>query len=263
MRSRRVGISRIRTGFVCSAVICLLLSHLHISRVPKEEQKPLKVFLLAGQSNMGGRGSMDHLGLLVQDNVRSEFREALWNGTSYKEAKNIFITCNKGRHGKLAPGRNCSGPAHFGPELMFGWTMGDAFPDEKILLIKTAWGGRSLAVDFRPPSSGIGDYNGELKPSSPDAYGYFCHQMIASILDSLDNIGTVVPGYNDEAGYTVEGFVWFQGWNDVVNVKASREYAFNLRNLINDVRLYLNLPNLPFGKHCVVGQCLFTSGTIH
>ena len=39
-----------------------------------------------------------------------------------------------------------------GPELAFGWVMGDAL-DEPVLLIKCAWGGKSLAVDFRPPSS--------------------------------------------------------------------------------------------------------------
>ena len=26
--------------------------------------------------------------------------------------------------------------------------------DEPVLIIKTAWGGKSLAVDFRPPSAG-------------------------------------------------------------------------------------------------------------
>jgi len=240
-----------------STVICFLLSPLDISCAPEGGQQPLKVFLLAGQSNMVGQGSLDHLDLLVQDDG-SEFQEALWDGTSYNEREDVFITYND-HHGKLTAGRNSGFAAsgRFGPELMFGWTMGDAFPDEKILLIKTAWGGKSLAVDFRPPSSGIGDYTGNLQPSSPDAYGYFYREMIVNILDSLDSIKTVVSDYNDEAGYTVEGFVWFQGWNDMLYVEAVDEYAFNLRNLINDVRLDLDLPNLPFGKHCVVGSVSF------
>ena len=263
-----VSIASIRTGLVCSAVIFFLLSLLdNISWAPETGgPQPLKVFLLAGQSNMVGQGSMKHLDLLVQDDDQREFREALWNGTSYNEREDVFITY-KGHHGKLTAGRKSgfAGSGSFGPELMFGWTVGDAFPDERILLIKTAWGGKSLAVDFRPPSSGDGTYTGDLQPSSPDGYGIIYREMIANILDSLDNIGTVVPDYNDEAGYTVEGFVWFQGWNDMLHVKAVKEYAFNLRNLINDVRLDLDLPNLPFGKHVllVVGQCLFTSGTIH
>ena len=40
-----------------------------------------------------------------------------------------------------------------GPELQFGHAMGDYY-GQKVLLIKTAWGGKSLRTDFRPPSSG-------------------------------------------------------------------------------------------------------------
>ena len=41
-----------------------------------------------------------------------------------------------------------------GVELEFGHVMGNTF-DEQVLLIKTAWGGKSIARDFRPPSSGL------------------------------------------------------------------------------------------------------------
>ena len=41
---------------------------------------------------------------------------------------------------------------HFGPELQFGHVVGEHFADP-VLLIKTAWGGKSLANDFRPPSA--------------------------------------------------------------------------------------------------------------
>lgn len=40
-----------------------------------------------------------------------------------------------------------------GPELGFGHVIGDAF-DEPVLLIKLASGGKRLAKDLRPPSSG-------------------------------------------------------------------------------------------------------------
>ena len=51
------------------------------------------------------------------------------------------------------------GRHHFGPELQFGHVLGDYF-DNQVLLIKTAWGGKSLYRDFRPPSSGgtVGPY---------------------------------------------------------------------------------------------------------
>ena len=50
--------------------------------------------------------------------------------------------------GKLAPGFGARGST-IGPELGFGHVVGDAF-DEPVLLIKTAWGGKSLQKDFRP-----------------------------------------------------------------------------------------------------------------
>ena len=46
-----------------------------------------------------------------------------------------------------------AGKHHFGPELQFGHVVGDHLCSQ-ILLIKTAWGGKSLYKDFRPPSSG-------------------------------------------------------------------------------------------------------------
>jgi hypothetical protein len=51
--------------------------------------------------------------------------------------------------------------ASIGPELGFGYVMG-TFHDEQVLLIKTAMGNRSLAFDFRPPSSGRTDPNNEF-----------------------------------------------------------------------------------------------------
>jgi len=130
-------------------------------------KRPLKVFLLAGQSNMVGMGSMKHLDLLVQDpDADPEFRDTLWNGTSYRESDDVWIrytTFKHDQHGKLRPGNGFGGKNSFGPELMFGWTVGDALVDEPVLLIKTAWGGKDLAIDFRPPASGQGSF-GKVKP---------------------------------------------------------------------------------------------------
>ena len=40
-----------------------------------------------------------------------------------------------------------------GPELMFAHQL-DTYYEDPVLIIKTAWGGLSLAEDFRPPSAG-------------------------------------------------------------------------------------------------------------
>ena len=123
------------------------------------------------------------------------------------------------------------GKHHFGPELQFGHVVGDHF-DDQVLLIKTAWGGKSLYKDFRPPSSG-----GEVGP--------YYTKMIAEVREALANLKTDFPAY-DGQGYELAGFVWYHGWNDGVDPKnAVPEYEQNLVNLIKDVRKDFKAPNLP------------------
>ncbi len=64
------------------------------------------------------------------------------------------------RKGNLIAGYGS--PNCIGPELQFGFTMGDHFcpdngNDSQVLIIKPAWGGRSLYKDFRSPGMGALD----------------------------------------------------------------------------------------------------------
>jgi hypothetical protein len=123
--------------------------------------------------------------------------------------------------------------------------LGDALCgcQKPILLLKTAYGGRDLAIDFRPPSSGKGNYS-RVKPMH---YGWEYRQMITDILDAVDNdLADIVPGYNETEGYELSGFVWFQGWNDMLDWRKINEYESNLANLIRDVRADLDAPEMPF-----------------
>jgi hypothetical protein len=209
---------------------------------------PLKVFILAGQSNMEGQGVADldgkdynngkgTLAQLLQDpakassfaHLRDEHgrwavRDDVW--VSYRREEGPLL------HGPLTIGFSVYGDSHhFGPELQFGWVMGDYFTNQ-VLLIKTAWGGKSLYRDFRPPSSG-----GQAGP--------YYTKMLAEIHEALDNLKTDFPAY-DGGGYELAGFVWYQGWNDGCEPKtAVPQYETNLVNLIRDVRKELHAPNLP------------------
>lgn len=104
---------------------------------------PLKIFVLAGQSNMVGMASIDHLDILINCSCPyNEYRDTLWNGTAYKAKSNVYMKYDD-HHGPLTVGRDTgyAGSHRFGPELMFGWQVGDAMRYDDILLIKTAWGG--------------------------------------------------------------------------------------------------------------------------
>lgn len=216
---------------------------------------PLKVFLLAGQSNMVGAASIDHLDLLVRRNESSnEFRDTLWNGTAYMERDDVFIK-HRDNHGKLTVNRAAlyTYQDMFGPELMIGWTLGDALKDEKILLIKTAWGGKKLAIEFRPPSAGQGNF---LQAEQWE-YGYLYRAMITDALNTLSNLTEYIPEYDENAGYELSGFVWLQGFGDMRYSGMTNEYGTNLVDFIRDVRLDLDTPELPFSKfrqaclHCL------------
>jgi hypothetical protein len=236
----------------------------------------VQVFILAGQSNMVGMGSIDHLDLLVEQKgsgttSRNEHRSsALVNDTengSYRISDHVHVKYGLfNASGPLTVTRDSgfAAPGNFGPELMFGFTIGDHYNNaanrartvgensarvvgveqqQPVLLIKTAWGGKSLAVDFRPPSAGTGSYD-QVKPIQ---YGQYYRQMIEEVLDTLNHIEQYVPG-SPHGLYDLVGFVWFQGWNDMLNYPMVDEYGANLVHFIRDVRLDLDAPGLPFGK---------------
>jgi hypothetical protein len=212
------------------------------------EAKPVKVFVLAGQSNMEGQAVVDLKGRDYNDGngtleklMQDPAKAALFAGLKDSEGKwvvreDVYVRYARENRpllaGPLAFGFSVYGDVHhFGPELQFGHVVGDAL-ENPVLLIKTAWGGKSLYRDFRPPSSG-----GEV--------GKYYTLMLAQVREALANLETEFPGTKG-LGHELAGFVWYQGWNDGVNPQtAVPEYEQNLVNLIHDVRRDLNAPNLP------------------
>jgi arylsulfatase A-like enzyme len=210
---------------------------------------PVKVFILAGQSNMEGQAVADldgrdynegkgTLTALMRDPAKApQFKHLKDAQGKWAVRDDVWVRYKRETgpllHGPLTLGFAVyGGPHHFGPELQFGHVMGD-YLDDQVLLIKTAWGGKSLYTDFRPPSSG-----GET--------GRYYRKMLAEIREALANLKTDFPGY-DGGGYELAGFVWYQGWNDGCEPEtAVPEYEQNLVNLIKDVRKDLNAPGLPF-----------------
>ena len=102
--------------------------------------------------------------------------------------------------------------------------------DGPILIIKTAWGGKSLNTDFRPPSAGPYEFNeaqleglkkqgkdiAQAKADKAKATGRYYRLMIDHVKKVLADPKRVVPDYDPKQGYEIAGFVWFQGWNDMV-----------------------------------------------
>ncbi len=216
-------------------------------------QRPmLRVFLLAGQSNMEGHGVVDldderdyngGRGTLVAY-LRAHGDDARWLGLrdasgAFVARDDVFVTYQKERHGKahrqtgaLTIGFSVYDDAHhFGPELGIGRVLGERF-EEPVLLVKTAWGGKSLAKDFLPPSA-----DGDTGP--------FYSQMVAEFRDALANLTQDHPQLAKHEPRLC-GVVWFQGWNDACDQAATKVYGRNLALLIADLRTEFDDAQLPF-----------------
>ncbi|HUT09803.1 MAG TPA: sialate O-acetylesterase [Thermoguttaceae bacterium] len=205
-----------------------------------DEAKPVKVFILAGQSNMEGQGTIaldpkrnegkGSLEYLVKDPATADRFKHLKDSDGNWAVRNDVWIWYLGRKGPLTVGYGAR-EDRIGPELGFGHVMGDAC-DERVLLIKIAWGGKSLAADFRPPSSG-----GEVGP--------YYRELFKQVKDVLGDLKTLFPEY-DGRGYEIAGFGWHQGWNDRVNQAFNDAYEQNMANFIRDVRKELGIEKLPF-----------------
>jgi hypothetical protein len=219
--------------------LCLLMLTV-VTTAATAADKPLKVFILAGQSNMeghgfikadphrnDGKGSLEYVA--KQPGTADKFKHLVGTDGKWAVRDDVWIHYLD-RKGKLTAGFGVKDD-RIGPELGFGWVIGDAF-DGPVLLIKLAWGGKSLAKDFRPPSSG-----GEVGPYSKEIIG-----RTKAVLKDLKK---EFPELGDR-GYELAGFGWHQGWNDRVNRAFNDEYEKNLANFIRDVRKDLGAKDLPF-----------------
>ena len=112
--------------------------------------KTVKVFLLAGQSNMEGKVFVPNMEKKAEDPKYKDLYKHLRKDGKWIVRDDVFI---KTGHGKAPLTVGFGGRRQgCGVEFAFGSMMGDHF-DDPVLLIKTAWGGHSLYQQFRSPSA--------------------------------------------------------------------------------------------------------------
>lgn len=250
------------------------------------EKKPLKVFILAGQSNMEGHAKVETFDYLGDDPATMPLLRMMRDGDGKPTVcENAWISYFTGSgesngegFGKLTAGYGSrrkpdEDGGKIGPEFTFGLTMDAAF-SEPVLIIKTAWGGKSLHTDFRPPSAGpyqLNDYQKKLYYGPPGHgvpkdmeqwlaekkkdTGHYYRLMVEHVKRVLADPKRVVPAYDAAQGYELAGFVWLQGWNDMVDGHTYPErgkpgrfdqYSEWLAHLIRDVRRDVGAPEMPF-----------------
>ena len=235
--------------------------------------KPLKVFILAGQSNMQGHAKIETFDYIGDDPATEPLLKQM-RGADGKPRVCDHVRISYFTHqgegnaevtGKLTAGfgarRNANADdGKIGPEFTFGLTMDTAF-DEPVLIIKTAWGGKSLFYDFRPPSAGTyprSPQDIEKDRNAESGSGHYYRLMVEHVKNVLDDPKRVCPEYDAAQGFEIAGFAWLQGWNDLVNhevypdlAKGSAgnpyaKYSDWMAAFIRDVRKDFHAPKMPF-----------------
>jgi hypothetical protein len=192
-----------------------------------ESKNKIKVFILAGQSNMEGRA--DGTKLLQEDDERL-----------LKAQKNVQLAYNNEPLIPINPVKPTPGIAEtynrtliFGPEIFFGITLSEIWPDEEILLIKLSEGGTSLH----------GCWNANW---SEDKATIMNEEQESKLYSSLTNyIEQILSEYKTDE-YELCGMLWVQGETDAGNKIAASAYGRNLNQFIGQIRQDLKKENLPF-----------------
>ncbi|MEK6231972.1 MAG: hypothetical protein N2A42_08970 [Luteolibacter sp.] len=237
---------------------------------PANMSKPVKVFILLGQSNMVGAGKVkgDKEGTLEHAAKTESLYpflvdgEGAWTGRkdvryvrymNGKELKNIWMTVSEGK---------------IGPELGISHQLGNAL-DEPVMILKSCTGNRSLGWDLLPPGSESFEfeemdkkskemktfiypgYKGSpgkwKKGTEPEPIGWYAGKQwdtdIADAKKVLENISKYYPEAN---GFEVAGFIYWQGDKDRYSLAHASRYEQNLVNFIKSLRKEFNAPEAKF-----------------
>jgi|GEM_PF-703273 len=237
---------------------------------PGATDKPVKVYIMSGQSNMVGFGTVNGTGddtLETMIKGQNKFPNLVDGNGEWTTRQDVHFRAviSDFANAKLSPGAVGS---MFGPELGFGYIMG-WYHNEPVLLLKSCTGNRGLGWDILPPGSPSYEYNGVLyagygegpntRPiGTPPATNpgwwaglewdrFFMDESewvrpqspaeVENVVDVLDNFATEYPDWAGQ-GFEIAGFVWWQGDKDRYDMGLATKYEENLAKLIDSLRNY-------------------------
>ena len=186
------------------------------------DDKIVRVFIFAGQSNMVGSDSK----------VKDIDRFPPFRGLGESKANVKFSYCIGRENKRLSNGWVPLQPVNnvVGPELSFARKVAQNIK-APIAIIKCAAGGTHLGGDWNPD----------------DPQGFKMYPLTLEIIRS-----SLAELKKQNIPYRLEGFMWHQGENDMFNAEYMKDYGKNLKNFLARWRRDLNAPKLKFyvGELC-------------
>lgn len=264
--------TRFASNLLITSAVVLFASPCFAVELPNPDGKPVKVYILLGQSNMLEMGKVagDKEGTL-EHAVKSEglypyLVDDSGNWTVRQDVRNVAVM-GSGGPGKTQVRKNnwlqVDG-GKIGVEIGIGHYMGERH-NEPVLILKSAIGNRSLGWDLLPPGSLSYEFT---DPKDGKTYVYAGYGQsplrwekgtepvpiawkaglqydgdIARAKEVLSELDKYYPGTKE---YEVAGFFWWQGDKDRYNAGHSQKYEQNLVNLIKQLRKEFNAPNAKF-----------------
>ncbi|MEY8847506.1 sialate O-acetylesterase [Psychroserpens sp. XS_ASV72] len=221
-------------------VIFLFLFSFSVS-IQSQENDPIRLFYLGGQSNMEGFGYTKDL----PDSLRSNYDNVwIFEGNPVPDeaqngGKGIWETLKPGHGtGFTSDGKTNTLSNRFGIELSFAKQLQKLYPNEKIAIIKYSRGGSSIDS---LAAGGFGSWEPDFQGKSGiNQYDHF----LTTVNNALKTTDIDENGKKDHLIPT--GIIWMQGEADAAFTEAiALRYYDNLKRLMDLMRATFRTDDLP------------------
>lgn len=234
---------------------------------PADMTKPVKVFIIMGQSNTlemgkvkGDENSLEHA--VKEEGLYSFMADESGAWTTRKDVRNVSVMQRRGPSIYRNDWLTVSG-GKIGIEQGIGHQLGNYF-DEPVMILKSSIGNRALGWDLLPPGSEgfeFTDSKGTTwvhpgykgsperwkKGEEPKPIGWYAGlQYDADTKNAKDILADLGKYYPDATEFEVVGFLWWQGDRDSRSEALSSRYEKNLVQLIKMLRKDFNAPDAKF-----------------
>ena len=276
---------RIKTLVISAALLAQMALPAGDNSSPAQGGKPVKVFILLGQSNMVGMGKIKGADGSLEYAIKEKkkYPYLVDEAGNWVESKNVrYVQCMQGKGLLKNEWMTVKTCRTIGPEFGIAHYVG-AKADEPVMILKSCIGNRSLGWDLLPPGSQRFQFvEKDKKTGAEKTYVHAGYKDRPAFweMDKSKGLATEPPPWVDKNGkpidwyagknydddtaaakkvlaeldkyypgatkYEIAGFFFWQGDKDRYNAAHASRYELNLVNFIKQLRKDFNAPNAKF-----------------